>query len=353
MYAPIALNPARAWRSYCGGKLIGEIHGWTEPDGHYPEEWLMSVVEARNPAEVSTPGEGLSLRMDGEGTLKESIERDPEGMLGAGKTSPGVLMKILDAAQRLSVQVHPTRQDAQRLFHSPYGKTECWHVLGGREIDGEKPYIYFGFRPGVTREIWAELFRRQDIPGMLACLHKISVLPGQTYFIRGGVPHAIGPGCLLAEIQEPTDLTLRTERVSPSGEPLPDLSCHQGIGFERMLDCFDYGGLSLEATLETWRVPPKTVWKDENCEIVSLLDARHTSMFRLEKLRVFDQIKITPGGNFHGIYVLSGCGQCICHDKIEEIGPGSQYFVPAACDDYALCAKSGSMTVLRWYGPEK
>ena len=92
-------------------------------------------------------------------TFNRMIELWGEALTGHYEGEFPLLLKLLDAQQMLSVQVHPTRQDAQRLFHSPYGKTECWHVLGGREIDGEKPYIYFGFRPGVTREIWAELFR--------------------------------------------------------------------------------------------------------------------------------------------------------------------------------------------------
>ncbi len=245
MNEPVRLAPAQAWRTYRGGKLIAALHGVEAEDSHFPEEWLLSTVVARNPGREGIV-EGLSTLEETGVAFRDYLKKDPEGLLGRGRMETGVLMKLLDAAERLAVQVHPSREDAMRYFHSPFGKAECWHILGGRDIDGRKPCIYFGFQKDVTREKWTELFFRQDIQGMLDCLHRIEVRAGETYLIRGGVPHAIGAGCFLAEIQEPTDLTLRTERVGPNGAMLPDQSCHQGIGFEKMLDCFDYDGCDLD-----------------------------------------------------------------------------------------------------------
>ena len=349
--APIAIAPARVWRSYRGGSLIGQIHRKEEQDGHYPEEWLMSVIEAHNPKEVTTPGEGLSMLLDGSMSLQDAILMDPERMMGAGRTSPGVLMKILDAAERLSVQVHPTKEMAQALFHSSYGKTECWHIIDCRWNNRERPYIYFGFRPGISRTIWEDLFKRQDIAGMLRCLHKIDVTPGETYLIEGGMPHAIGAGCLIAEIQEPSDLTLRVERVSASGKYLPDENCHQGVGFERMLDCFCYNGISKDELLRRWRIPPVQIGKEAGSEIVSLVDDRCTVLFSMEKLYIYEEALVFPRKRFHGLYVLSGDGLCICNGNEEEIKAGSQYFVPAACEAYTLRANTSPMVILRWYGP--
>ena len=76
---------------------------------------------------------------------------------------PGVLVKLIDSAERLTLQVHPDRPTAERLFHSPYGKTECWHILEAREVNGEEPCIYYGFKEGMTKEKWQDLFDRQDI----------------------------------------------------------------------------------------------------------------------------------------------------------------------------------------------
>ena len=167
-------------------------------------------------------------------TLKSVLESDTEGYLGKGAAQPtlGVLTKLIDSAERLTLQVHPDKPTALRLFRSQYGKTECWHILSGHPVNGEEPCIYYGFQPDMTRARWEALFHAQDIPGMLAGMQKYPVHPGDTILIEGGMPHAIGAGCFLVEIQEPTDYTIRVERTTPSGFAVADSMCHQGLGFE-------------------------------------------------------------------------------------------------------------------------
>ena len=83
------------------------------------------------------------------------------------------------------------------------------HPRPGAKLNGEKPCIYLGFKRGVTRERWKELFDKQDLDGMLDSLERFDVKAGDTILIEGGMPHAIGAGCFLVEIQEPTDFTIR------------------------------------------------------------------------------------------------------------------------------------------------
>ena len=139
---PIRLTGSRAWRTYFGGKLLEQFHGAkTGEDDHFPEEWIASLVAARNAGREELT-EGLSMLADRPSvSFKELIESDPAGYLGEehavqlGATL-GVLVKLIDSAERLAVQVHPDKEKARELFHSEYGKTECWHILGGREIQG-------------------------------------------------------------------------------------------------------------------------------------------------------------------------------------------------------------------------
>ena len=346
---PIRLLPAAAWRTYRGGRLLAALHGREAEDDHFPEEWLLSTVRARNAGREDIV-EGLSLLEDGS-SLKDYLATDLEGLLGAGRRETGMLMKLIDAAERLSVQVHPTRADAMRLFHSPYGKTECWHILGGRTIDGQRPCIWFGFKPGVTREKWAGLFWAQDISGMLDCLHRIEVQPGETWLICGGVPHAIGPGCFLAEIQEPTDLTLRVERADPQGRPLPDESCHQGIGFERMLDCFDYAGRTLEETRAAWRIPPRRIEDGPGYERTCLLGYDSTPYFQLEKWTVQGSMPCKPRNQYEGFYALAGEGALRLPEGDMPLRPGDQFFVPAGSELFELTAGAEALTLLAYTGP--
>lgn len=351
MNTPVRIAPAHAWRTYCGGKLIAALHGEAGQDSHFPEEWLLSTVAARNPGREGIR-EGLSLLKESGQSLADYIAGDPEGLLGAGRKETGMLMKLIDAAERLSVQAHPTREDAMRWFGSPFGKTECWHILGGRTIAGERPCIYFGFKEGITREKWARLFYAQDIDGMLACLHRMYVKPGETYLIRGGVPHAIGAGCFLAEIQEPTDLTLRVERTSPQGDPLPDPSCHQGIGFEKMLDCFAYDGCDEEEAKRRWLIPARqTEAVPGQYRRLALLEYGDTPFFRLEKLLVEGRMETQGEAQFHGFYVLGGAGEILVGGRAAPLRPGDQYFVPAHAETYQIVCQAPCLEILRYQGP--
>ena len=347
---PVRLLPAGAWRTYMGGSLLAQLHGREAADSHFPEEWLLSTVQARNAGREDIV-EGLSFTDDGR-SLREMLAAEPEKLLGDGRRDTGMLMKLIDSAERLSVQVHPTRDAAQALFGSPYGKTECWHILGGREIDGRKPCIWFGFKPGITREKWARLFYAQDIQGMLDCLHRVEVSPGETWLIRGGVPHAIGPGCFLAEIQEPTDITLRTERTDPQGNPLPDTSCHQGIGFERMLDCFIYEGHTLEETRKLWNIPPRELDAGPGYTQYSLIGYDSIPYFSMEKWIVSGALRCEPKAQFYGLYALEGKGRLCCGDTSLPLEPGEQYFVPANCGPLEITAAGAPLTLLAYTGPQ-
>ena len=339
---PVKLKRAGAWRTYTGGSLIDKLHGKENtPDTNFPEEWIMSTVAARNSGREHIV-EGLSMVEGTETSLAQLIDENPEEILGKKHYAKysnklGVLVKLIDSAERLTIQVHPTREKARELFDSQFGKTECWHILGGREVNGEKPCIYFGFKEGITREHWKDVFDRQDIPEMLDCLHRFEVKPGDTFLIEGGIPHAIGAGCFLVEIQEPTDYTVRTERVTPAGLRVADFMCHQGLGFDRMFDCFDYSSYSREDVLKRWYKQPlgKT-----------LIGYEDTQMFRLELVQMTTSEQIEADGTFSGIYILEGEGFV---DGI-PVKPGAQFFIPACCKPFTI---EGNVKYIRYYGPKE
>lgn len=112
-----------------------------------------------------------------------------------------ILIKLIDAADHLSVQVHPNDDYALRE-EKQYGKTEVWHVLDC----AESAYIYYGF----TKEISKDEFReRIENNTLLEVLNKVSVKPGDTFFIEAGTLHAICAGIVIAEIQQNSNVTYR------------------------------------------------------------------------------------------------------------------------------------------------
>ena len=226
------LQPNRVRRTYLGG---GRIDGFTGiaascSDGvPRPEDWLASTATAFN-GTLEIEGEGLGRLEDGR------LVKDVVGSLP-------MLVKLLDSDERLVIQAHPTVQCAKRLFGSQVGKTECWYFLPGTAPDA---CVYLGFKPGVTRETWRTAFETQR--GLLDMLHRIHVAPGDFVFVNGGVPHAIGGGCFMVELQEPSDLMVVAERFTPSGRRIPDAKMHGGVGWENMFDVYEYESRSLEET---------------------------------------------------------------------------------------------------------
>ncbi len=354
---PQKLDSARAWRTYTGGSRIDALHGLPNPaDGHFPEEWILSVVAARNAGREAFPDEGLSLLSPSGLPLREYIARDPARALGQAHVkavggTTGVLLKLIDAGERLTVQVHPDKAAARELFHSDFGKTECWHILGGRSIHGETPCVYLGFKPGITRELWEDVFARQDIPAMLACLHRFDAVPGQTILIQGGVPHAIGGGCLLIEIQEPTDYTIRTERVTPSGLKVADAMCHQGLGFERMFDCFHYEPVTAREAADRWFLPERAIPCCDGADSVLLAGYEDTPCFELLRHHIRRFGRFAPGGAFFGLYACEGGGTLRCGERSFALAPGTQVFVPAASEPFGITADS-PLTLFECHGPD-
>jgi mannose-6-phosphate isomerase len=349
----------RVVRSYTGGKLIEQWQGLKDPaDNDKPEEWLASVVEARNKSYI--PDEGLSTVLMPDGAIEkltDLIKADSEGFLGKGHVAKygvhtAVLTKVLDAAVRLSIQVHPTKAYAREYFKSAYGKTEAWYIIGGREINGEPPYVLVGFKPGVTHDQWQQYFEEQDIDGMINALHKFYVEPGDVFLIEGGLPHAIGSGCFLIEIQEPTDYTMRVERKTFDGSLLPDELCHQRVGFEAMLDCFTYEGLSKEETFYKYGKHPVPVVLANGTTVINLITEADTSCFKMTKLNIAHS-HVLNDASFKTVIILQGEGRFLHNGESIYIKQGDTYFFPAALGE-VMVENSGAMPlqIIACYPPE-
>lgn len=340
--SPLPLAENRVWRIYLGGKLLDTFHGRSPgADGYFPEDWLASVVTANNPEREDAPeNEGLSVATLPDGTscyLRDLIAADPAGFLGdahlaAFGTNFGVLTKFLDSAERLPIQVHPDKTQARRLFASDYGKTEAWYILDGRTINGEEPYILMGFREDVQPETLRALFDAQDLAGMQALMHRIPVKPGEVYLITGGTPHAIGAGCFILEIQEPTDYTISLEKCNTLGEKLPDFMCHMGVGFARMFDCFHYEGQPLAQLLDAFRLAPQVLQDTAAYTKTALITHGHTPCFALNRIDVKGAYTAAGTGTACALVVIAGSGSIAGH----AVRQGDCLFVPAGAGSYEI-----------------
>ncbi len=189
MIHPIeAATKAYLW----GGNLLSEKYGKKSTEDRIAETW-----------ELSCHPDGPSILKDQSLTLEDYLKLHPEA---GGTDFPGVdkfpmLVKLIDARQDLSVQVHPDDAYAQK-HEGQMGKTEMWYVVEATP----EAFIYLGFTEEVTAEDYARLIAEDRL---VEKLRKVNVKAGDFYFIPAGTIHAIGAGCLIAEVQESSNVTYR------------------------------------------------------------------------------------------------------------------------------------------------
>jgi len=290
--APIVFEPLfmeRVW----GGRWLQEAYGKPLPPGAViGESWeLVDRDEAQSIAE-----DGTSLH-----TLWTEHREAVFGARGAASASPRfpILVKLLDAEQALSVQVHPPAAVAPRLGGEP--KNECW-VLADARPDA---YLLVGLRDGVDRAAFeAALTAGEDVSLML---QRIPVRRGDAIDIPSGRVHAIGGGCLIAEIQQNSDTTYRVydfNRPGLDGRPR-ELHVPQSL-----------------ASIDFADVEPQLVPRDG--ETIA-----HTAYFEVDRWRLDGARAAAPAGECAVVQVLEG--------EVEtaggrRFGPGSLFLLPAAAD---------------------
>jgi mannose-6-phosphate isomerase len=196
---------------YRGAGRIGRLRGDPAVPAERPEDWLASTTARFGRGTNGRGTDGMTRLADGT-LLADLIAGDPVGWLGREHVArygpdPALLVKLLDAGQRLPLHVHPDRGFAAEHLASPYGKTEAWIVLEA----APDAAVHLGFSRDVTAAELAGWVDGQDVSSMLAATNRVPVTAGDTLLCPAGTPHAIGEGILLVELQEPSDWSVILE----------------------------------------------------------------------------------------------------------------------------------------------
>ena len=330
---PFLLPPNLQRRFYRGGARIAELRGLAVTDDHVQEDWVGSTSSA-----YASEGEGFSMLPDGR-LLRDAVRADPEAFLGQDHVKslgpdPGLLVKLLDAGERLPVHFHPGRAFAREALGSEHGKTEAW-VIVSADSDAE---VHVGFRSDVDTGTVRGWIARQDGAAMLAALHRVPVAAGDTLLVPGGTPHAIGAGILLVELQEPTDLSMLME-MDPFGLGVDD-AAHLGVGWERALDALDTSGWQ-HSRLAAMRGRPRPV--EGRAGALSILPAAADPYFRAERLLRDLGSELDAG--FSILVVLRGSGVLAAGDGSElPVKRGNTVLVPHAA---GRCRLTGALEAVR------
>lgn len=274
-----------AARFYRGGAKIADLRGEPPAGTHEPEDWVGSVTTVFGESET-----GLTRLPDGR-LLRDAIEDDPESWLGKEHVDrwgadTQLLVKLLDAGQRLPVHAHPDDEFAARHLGHRHGKAEAWYILDGGTV-------HIGLRRSVEPDELARLVEAQDVEALLDLLHLVEVSPGDVIWVPPGELHAIGEGVFLLELQQPEDLSILLEwrDFAIDGEA----AGHLGLGFDHALTGVRRSARptdDLDALVR--RSPPPD----------ALLPADAARYFRLERRDVSGSIALESG--FAVVLVAAG-----------------------------------------------
>ena len=317
---PVALPPNVLRHFYAGGERIAALRG-TEPADHTPEEWIGAVNTtfdgSRGPSSLP------------DGTLvRDAIAADPEAWLGPEHlarygTDAALLVKLLDAGQRLPVHFHPDAAFAREHLGLDHGKTEAWLII---EADPGAA-VWVGFDRVVELAEVRAWMAAQDSGAMLACMRELPVSAGDTVFVPAGVAHAIGEGILMVEVQEPTDLSVLLEW---NGFELTEDEGHLDLGWEVALSALDLSAWS-EEDVAALRGPSSGR---------SMLPAAADPFFRAERVRGGDELD----AGYSVLVAIEGSGSL----GDEPFSRGTALLVPFAAGPLTL---EGDVAAIRCRPP--
>lgn len=292
---PLKFKPIYKQRIW-GGRKLRDFFGKDLPQSEkIGESWELADLPDDKSVIANGPLAGR--------TLDSVIKEFPKKITGNEDfTGPfPLLIKLLDAEDILSVQVHPDPRTCQRLG-TGQPKTECWYIISA----APGAVIYKGLKKGVTKDRFAEAINKGSVAKLL---QKVPVSPGQCHFLPAGTPHSIGSGLLIAEIQTPSDTTYRVfdfNRLDDTAKPRP---LHIKEALESIH--FDASGDNLSVT---------TIGRLVDCEYFKI-DKGH-QLKNCEMLLSHGKLKV--------LIILTGFGTILSAEAISvEFKAGDCLLVPA------------------------
>lgn len=308
-----------------GGRRLGTVLG--KPIGK-GSDWAESW-------EIADHGDDQSRVIDGpfQGRLlRQIVEEQGVELFGRhqGRNQFPLLVKFLDAHDRLSVQVHPDDELARRFHPDENGKSEAWVIL---QADPGS-CLYAGLKAGVTRRLLEDSLAAGTVED---CLHRVAVQPGDCVFLPAGTVHALGQGILLAEIQQSSDLTFRLfdwGRVDQAGRPRP-------LHIVEALECIDFNRGPVNP------VSPR-IMPDGSHRVEELV---RSEFFVMHRHTAVEPFTIPHDERFHVLMPMSGTAELVCGDNACRLALGRTVLVPAAAEEPRLIPQNGELVLLDTFLP--
>jgi mannose-6-phosphate isomerase len=328
---PHRVGPNKVPVYYAGGEGIDRFRG--EPGTEGPEDWVGSVTRfppALLPAGAD-PRTGVTRLADGT-LLDSALGSDAVGWLGADLSrlfgrEPGLLVKLLDAGERLPVHCHPGRTFAAEHLKSRFGKNEGWIVLAAKP----ESQIWLGFSRDVDSEELRGWVEKQDVEAMLAALNVFRPDVGDVYYVPAGVPHAIGTGVTIIEVQEPTSFSVLAEYRSFG---VDESAATLGLGWDLALSCFDLHAYTGE--MRRVLLPEPVTTNQASGSLTRLYDTTSEPFFQAYRADAAGSVVRIGGPQFRVLIVEEGAGMLLYGDATEAVARGETWVVPHGAGELAL-----------------
>ena len=307
------LTPFVADYIWGGSRLIDE-YGIETDKNPAAEAWVLSCHKA-GPAVVSE-GEYKGK------TLQEIYESDKSicGTNGQKFEFFPILIKLIDAKNNLSIQVHPDDEYAMRV-EGEYGKTEAWYIL---DCDDDAELI-LGFNRDVSVEEFKKAAQSEE---MLDIVNKVKVKKGDLFFIEAGTMHAICKGIMLAEVQQNSNTTYRIYdygRLGADGKPRP-------LHVDKAADV---------TKLCPPEIPDAAARKVERFENAVRTELTACDLFKMYNLKIdgkFDSC--ADEASFVSLLCLEGEAEVKCGKKTLSFKKGESIFIPADAGEFSINGKT-------------
>lgn len=347
---PLMFTDNRITRFYIGGSVLSKWRRMPiEEDKHQCEELLCTSIGAISKGMPEGYAISKTIESQGSYSLKEIIAQYPEEVLGSEyqKYNPNqlsVLARVGDTKVRLVLQCHPKKEDAQKYFKMPMGKTEAWYMARVRDNGDVNPCVYVGFKKGVTKELWKELYLKQDVKKMLDCLHCIPVSQGDTILVPAGTVHACGPNCLFLEYHECNDITVRLEK-NINGMTISDEEMFYGLSIDEGLGLFDYTTYTFSEALAKFKMSKKQYDSQGQCQAYHLITEKENDSFGIDLIDIDGNYRL-PDKNYHRVIVaVDNDVQIKVNGNTETLVQGHAALVSACCKNIELIGQKAKVTI--------
>ncbi len=310
-----------------GGRKLEKL-GKKIPEGITAESW-----------EISSHPDGESIIANGKYkglTIAEIVREFGRKLTGNALSEKDIekfplLIKIIDAEDSLSVQVHPDDNYAGIHENGECGKNEMWYVISAKP--GAK--IVYGVKPGISKEIFENALNGDNIDN---CLNYMEVTEGDAVIIPAGLIHAIGAGIVIVEIQQNSNTTYRVfdyNRTDKNGNKRP-------LNIKKALEVIDFNNCNTKGKLEGLKIKTR-----ENSTRTIIVANKY---FCVEKIDAEVEVKeSTDGSRFITYVCLEGEGQIRYNSGIVRLSKGESVLIPAVLGEYTI---EGKLKLLKAFVPD-